>query len=159
LPRWCGRVVAAVLARVLDGLFSAGFLCYAAYLVVASPATVTVFYYAFAAPIWAVVHVRRAHKGVRATGSVPSAIPSSGYGSGFGPVGAQPPPSTEDPCSGTRQAEQTHFAPYSSYQHLPSGLTNAPRLTPAVPWVDEQATHSLTVPQPSTSGRRAAYGA
>jgi hypothetical protein len=78
-------------ARVVDGLFSVGFLGYAVYLVVGDPATVRVFGYAFAAPVWAVIHVLRAHKAARAAGPSSFAPASGGYGVGFAPVVPPPP--------------------------------------------------------------------
>ncbi|WP_030436737.1 hypothetical protein [Actinoplanes subtropicus] len=78
-------------ARVVDGLFSVGFLGYAIYLVVGDPATVRVFGYAFAAPVLAVIHVLRAHKAARAAGPSSFAPASGGYGGGFAPVVPPPP--------------------------------------------------------------------
>ncbi|MFI7600182.1 hypothetical protein [Actinoplanes sp. NPDC049681] len=109
-------------ARVVDGLFSVGFLGYAVYLVVAEPDEFWVFYYAFAAPIWAVVHVRRSHKAARAArfaaftaqparhsaGFPQAAAQAGGYGTGFPPppaaaqaggygTGFPPPPAAAQP--------------------------------------------------------------
>ncbi len=45
--------------RIVQALFAAGFLGYAGYLLIASPPTVTVFFYAFALPILAVIRAVR----------------------------------------------------------------------------------------------------
>ncbi|MCU7727795.1 hypothetical protein ODJ79_29110 [Actinoplanes sp. KI2] len=148
-------------ARVVDGLFSIGFLGYAAYLVVGDPATVRIFSYAFAVPIWAVVHVRRAHKAARVTAPTSDATPSGGYGGGFTPVVPQPwypavagagttidgeftaQPIQAGPGSPPQPAHEAPFAPYSSYQDLPSGLANAPGLS----WYAEPTAQHQCLPE------------
>ncbi|RZU49189.1 hypothetical protein EV385_0925 [Krasilnikovia cinnamomea] len=75
-------------ARLLDGLFSLGFLGYAAYLIIADPMEFTVFYYAFAAPVFAVIHVWRSRAATRASAPAPSEAASAvGYGAAFAPPG------------------------------------------------------------------------
>jgi hypothetical protein len=111
-------------ARVLDGLFAAGFLGYAAYLVIADPDTVTIFFYAFAAPVLGVVHavrstvrMRKRHIPALPYAGEPAPVPPQ-------PFPAPPPPRAADPAEQGSGVDDVP-SPYT-YRAMSSGLPSAP---------------------------------
>jgi hypothetical protein len=97
--------------RVADGLFSAGFLGYAAYLIIADPETVTVFFYAFLAPVLAVVHVIRS----RRAGGQPHHLPQQ-----------QMPPQMPQHLPPQMPQHLPRQTPQSMPQNLPQPARQAP---------------------------------
>ncbi len=119
-------------ARVLDGVFAAGFLGYAGYLVIADPDTVRIFFYAFAAPVIGVVHAVKAARAAR-----DRRIPMS-YTAEPAPVPPQPFPAPPAPRAAGPAADGSAVddvpSPYT-YRAMPSGLpeqppTSGPATTP-----------------------------
>lgn len=170
-------------ARVMDGIASVGFLGYAVYLVVADPAEFWIFYYAFAVPIWAVIHVRRARKETRAArfasyamtpaGFAPMGAPSQQHaavGAGYGYDGAfpaQPAPSATgyqypgaspgEPASPAADQPYTDSAaPVASYSSYSSYQDLPSGLHPAVGGYEA---HPVTGPEQSAPGQWSPYGA
>jgi hypothetical protein len=70
-------------ARLVDALFAAGFLGYAAYLWIADPDTVEIFFYAFAVPVFAVINIVRS-RGRRRGAPLPAPV-------GYAPPAADHP--------------------------------------------------------------------
>ncbi|MEV4642308.1 hypothetical protein AB0J80_33660 [Actinoplanes sp. NPDC049548] len=174
-------------ARVVEGLFSVGFLSYATYLFVAEPAEFWIFYYAFAAPVWAVIHALRARKATRVYRAAPPV--AAGYGHHYAPAGPQhtaafdggypTQPATPafdggyaaqpaTPAAGVTYQDAYPVAPASSYQDLPSGLMGAPapapqhapypQAAPSHPAYPDPA-HPVHGTQPTTPGHWAPHGA
>jgi hypothetical protein len=110
-------------ARVLDGLFAAGFLGYAAYLVIADPDTVQIFFYAFAAPVLGVVHAvrstmsrRKRHIPALPYAGEPAPVPPQ-------PFPAPPPPRAADPAEHGSGVDDVP-SPYT-YRAMSSGLPSS----------------------------------
>jgi hypothetical protein len=130
-------------ARILDGVFAAGFLGYAGYLVIADPDTVTIFFYAFAAPVLGVVHAVRSALGRRSRH-----IPAPPYEGAPAPVAPQPfpappAPRAADPATHGSGVDDVP-SPYT-YRGLSSGL---PAQSPEAPITGAAAT------PPPVSGNR-----
>jgi hypothetical protein len=114
-------------ARIADGIFSAGFLGYAAYLIVAAPDSVEIFFYAFAAPVYATLHALRS---LRSRRSRPKTTPPMAYAaapaqipSGYAPgalAGSAAPPAAAGSARG-------------AYEAMPSGLGAPTPFLPAAP--------------------------
>jgi hypothetical protein len=110
-------------SRVADGVFAAGFLGYAAYLIVTDPPAVTVFYYAFAAPVFLLVHMWRERGRARrrrfAAGLIPQTYAAPPAPTPLTPFPPPPPPLGSEPARHERPEHQHHR---TTYQPLPSGL-------------------------------------
>jgi hypothetical protein len=109
-------------ARLVDALFAAGFLGYAAYLWIANPDTVEIFFYAFAVPVFAVINVVRSRRHRRASGHPQQAAAFAP--SAAGP--AQPPGFSSAaalfaPPKQEVRPEVPAIDP-GSYRSMPSGL-------------------------------------
>jgi hypothetical protein len=144
-------------ARVLDGLFGAGFLGYAAYLLIGDPETVRVFFYAFAAPVVALVHaVRSAGEAKARRGAAgftpapyapqPAAVPAQPFPAPPPPPAAVParpfPVPPLPPAAVPAAAEPPAVAP-PAHHPLPSGLTHR---------AAEQPGRHVPAPGPAGSG-------
>ncbi|MFI6071285.1 hypothetical protein ACIA5C_06790 [Actinoplanes sp. NPDC051343] len=117
-------------ARVVDALFAAGFLGYASYLILADPATVTVFFYAFAVPVLAVVNAIRSRRQRRGE-PVPAPMTYAGP-----PAGGFPPPPdfAQQPAAGFPPAPAFPPAtPPSALAFAPAAPPSAPAFAPAAP--------------------------
>jgi hypothetical protein len=128
--------------RVLAAVVAAGFLGYAGYLVIASPATVTVVYYAFALPVLALINFVRSRRRRRSDSATP--LPYAGEAGpvrpGFGPqppVASQPgfgtqPDFTSQPGSASQPgfgAQQSGFGPqHASFETPQPGLHPPPNV-------------------------------
>jgi hypothetical protein len=132
-------------ARIADAIFAAGFLGYAGYLAIANPATVTIFFYAFAVPILAVVNAVRSRRRAPVPAPFPYADPSASHPAGgfppapvfpaAGPAAFSTPPGSASPAAPDFQSAAALFAAPKppaapqptapepgTYRTMPSGL-------------------------------------
>ena len=136
--------------RILQAIFAAGFLGYAAYLLIASPSTVTVFFYAFALPVLAVIRgaLSRRHR----RGAPVSAPPPYAGQPGPMPSGFAPP----QPGQLAGFPQQPGLAPQAGFPQQPGypqqpGVAQHPGF-PQQPGVAQQPgfPHQPSVPQQSS---------
>jgi hypothetical protein len=134
-------------ARVLDGLFAAGFLGYAGYLVLADPDTVRIFFYAFAVPVVGIVQAVRATRAARSR-QVSHPAP---YGAEPAPVPPQPfpsPPTAQAADPATDGAHLGHVPSPDSYRAMSAGrpadvpVTGPEAATPPAPSPDALLHHA-----------------
>ncbi|WP_433290736.1 hypothetical protein ACQP2F_23660 [Actinoplanes sp. CA-030573] len=121
-------------SRVLDGIFAAGFLGYAAYLIVADPETVMILYYAFAAPVWLLWHMWRERTRERRK-RFAAGITTQTYAPPPAPTPLTPFPPPPPPLGSLppRDDRPEHQHQRTSYQPKPSGLPPAAAIEPTAP--------------------------
>jgi hypothetical protein len=178
----------SVAARIVDGVLAAVFLGYAGYLMIADPESVLVVYYAFLAPVYAVVHAVRNRRtgpavpaGRSGAGSTPSGVRGETVAPGPG-IAVDPPADDADrhdyhPTPGY-QTDQSGYARQSGWTkqnrypadtgpapaaYLPDDAaypprTGHPEADPGYPPSTEDLGHSQRAADPGYSPWTGAHG-